>query len=157
MLITTSAEAQTDCQTRACNERVKAKQARHGHTSCQTRACNKRVKAKRARRAGSSCQTRSCNKRVEARKWRRLQRTLSPETKQMLVRLRNCETRGISYPSNYRSRGHHFGAYQYDWGSGSAGARAGFRVRPDLASPAEQDVRTARFYPAHRGEWACRG
>ena len=106
--------------------------------------------------ARTSCETRSCEERVKAKEWRQLQAQLSPETKQMLVRLRGCETRGIAFPQNYRSRGHHFGAYQYTWGPGSAGARAGFRVRPDLASPAEQDVRTARFYPSHRGEWACR-
>ena len=85
-----------------------------------------------------------------------MQAKLSPETKQMLKRLRGCETRGMAFPHNYRYVGHHFGAYQYTWGPGSAGSRAGFKVRPDRASPAEQDVRTARFYPAHRGEWACR-
>jgi hypothetical protein len=132
VLITTTADAHTHCQTRSCNERVKAKHGRH------------------------VCQTHACDERVRARHWRRLRRRLSPETTQMLERLRNCETRGIAYPTNYRYSGHHFGAYQYDWGPGSAADRAGFRVRPDLASPAEQDVRTALFYPSHRSEWTCR-
>ena len=77
-----------------------------------------------------------------------MQAKLSPDTKAMLARLRGCETRGIAFPHNYRYSGHHYGAYQYTWGPGSAGDRAGFRVRPDQASPAEQDVRTARFYPS---------
>lgn len=106
--------------------------------------------------ASTDCQTHSCHMRVKARQWRHLQARLSPESKQMLARLRACETRGMAYPRNYRSQGHHFGAYQYTWGPGSAGARAGFEVRPDRASPAEQDVRTARFYRSHRSEWACR-
>ena len=100
--------------------------------------------------ARTTCQTHACDARVKAKQWRHLQARLSPESKQMLARLRGCETRGMAFPANYRASGHHFGAYQYTWGPGSAGARAGFRVRPDRASPAEQDVRTARFYPAHR-------
>lgn len=71
-----------------------------------------------------------------------------------LARLRWCESRGDYHATN----GSHWGGYQYSWGfHGSAGERAGFKVRPDLASPDEQTVRTARFYPSHRGEWACRG
>jgi hypothetical protein len=106
--------------------------------------------------ARTHCETHACHARVKAKQWRHLQAKLPPDTKAMLARLRGCETRGIAFPHNYRYSGHHFGAYQYTWGSGSAGARAGFRVRPDQASPAEQDVRTARFFPAHRSEWACR-
>lgn len=110
------------------------------------------------------CQSVRCEHRVQRkaraareRRWRSLQRALAPEVKAMLARLRGCETRGIPFPRNYRWSGHHHGAYQYSWGArGSAGARAGFTRRPGLASPAEQDVRTARFYPSHRGEWACR-
>lgn len=106
--------------------------------------------------ARTTCQTHACDARVKAKHWRQMQAKLSPDTKAMLARLRGCETRGIAFPHNYRHQGHHFGAYQYTWGAGSAGDRAGFRVRPDQASPAEQDVRTARFYPQHRSEWACR-
>jgi hypothetical protein len=82
--------------------------------------------------------------------WRRSQ--LSPATRAMLRRLRHCETRGISYPANYRYDGHHDGAYQY---SPSTWHRAGGSGLAFQASPAEQDVRTARFFPSHRGEWAC--
>lgn len=82
----------------------------------------------------------------------------------MLRRLRGCETRGIAYPANYRYSGHHHGAYQYTVGTW-------LRTIPYLprrlrrfashgpahtASPAEQDVRTAYFFPSHRGEWACK-
>lgn len=191
VLITATADAHTNCQTHACNERVKSKQSRHGHHTSRhgdrkarhghkkrrhghkrrhaehkhharrhakhkRHAEHKRRAHHRHRDGHTSCRTRACNERIAARKWRRLQRKLAPEVKVMLARLRGCETRGIAFPQNYRYAGHHFGAYQYDWGPGSAGARAGFRVRPDLASPAEQDVRTARFYPSHRGEWTCR-
>lgn len=82
--------------------------------------------------------------------WRREQ--LSSAQTAMLARLRGCETRGLAFPSNYRQRGHHRGAYQYDfatWGE------AGGSGDPADASPAEQDVRTAAFYPSHRGRWAC--
>ena len=133
------------CHTQSCNDRVKARQ---GHQDLHAESA-------RSSRARIECRTRSCNVRVKARQWRRLQARLSPAERQMLARLRACETRGMGYPHNYRQSGHHFGAYQYSWGPGSAGARAGFTVRPDRASPAEQDVRTARFYAAHRGEWAC--
>lgn len=121
--------------------------------SCRSTACKRRM-----------CRSRACRARVELKRWRRLQRQLSPGTRSMLARLRGCETRGLAFPANYRQAGHHFGAYQYSWAvtrSGhvdtrTAGWRAGFRVRPDLATAAEQDVRTARFYPSHRGEWSCR-
>lgn len=96
--------------------------------------------------------------RLKRDRWRRVhywewQRSLlSPGTKAMLARLRGCETRGIAFPANYQWQGHHRGAYQYDfrtWGE------AGGSGDPAHASPAEQDVRTARFYPSHRGRWAC--
>lgn len=100
----------------------------------------------------AGCHTHACRARVAEHHWRHLRFKLPPATKVMLARLRACESTG-----NYRaSNGVDWGAYQYAWGPGSAGARAGFRVRPDRASPAEQDVRTARFYPSHRGEWECR-
>lgn len=113
------------------------------HSVCNSKACERRVARKQAR--------------ARERRWERLQRALPGHVKAMLKRLRGCETRGIRFPLNYQWNGHHHGAYQYEWGHpGSAGARAGFTRRPGLASPAEQDVRTARFYPSHRGEWACR-
>lgn len=107
------------------------------------------------------CHTASCDHRIHVKRqehwvrhhyWRWARAHLSSSTKGMLFRLRWCESTG-----NYRAtNGSHWGAYQYSWGgTGSAGYRAGFRVRPDNASPAEQDVRTARFFPSHRSEWAC--
>lgn len=102
--------------------------------------------------AHRGCHSKRCHERVMAKRWERLRHELHPATRAMLARLRHCESTG-----NYRAtNGTHWGAYQYSWGRGSAGARAGFRVRPDRASAAEQDVRTARFYPRHRGEWVCR-
>jgi hypothetical protein len=70
----------------------------------------------------------------------------------MLARLRGCETRGLAFPANYRYAGAHLGAYQYLW---STAQRAGFKRPPNLVTPAEQDVRTASFFPSHRGEWQC--
>lgn len=84
--------------------------------------------------------------------WEWQRSLLSAGTKAMLARLRGCETRGIAFPANYRWQGHHRGAYQYDW---ATWRQAGGYGDPALASPAEQDVRTARFYPSHRGQWAC--
>jgi hypothetical protein len=102
--------------------------------------------------AHGGCHSKKCQARVMEHRWRHLAWKLSPEMKATLARLRWCESRGDYQATN----GSHWGAYQYSWGRGSAGERAGFRVRPDLASPAEQNVRTARFFPSHRGEWACR-
>jgi hypothetical protein len=88
--------------------------------------------------------------------WQRSQ--LSPGSRAMLNRLGGCETRGLPYPENYRiGPGHpryngHDGRYQYAM---STWHRAGGSGRANWASPAEQDVRTARFYPSHRTEWAC--
>lgn len=84
--------------------------------------------------------------------WEGQQAMLSPATKAMLARLRGCETRGISYPANYRYQGAHDGAYQYDVATWH---QAGGSGRASWASPAEQDVRTARFFPSHRSQWAC--
>jgi hypothetical protein len=73
--------------------------------------------------------------------------------KGVLFRLGWCESRNDYHATN----GSHWGRFQYSWGgTGSAGWRAGFRVRPDLAAPAEQNVRTAKFWPAHRSEWQCK-
>jgi hypothetical protein len=67
----------------------------------------------------------------------------------MLYRLRMCESSG-----NYRAvNGPHTGAYQY---LASTWARAGGHGEAMWAVPAEQDVRTARFWPAHRSEWQCK-
>jgi hypothetical protein len=129
--------ADTSCQTRSCNERAHAKNAK----ACKSKACLARA-----------CRSTTCRARVAEKHWRRLQAALPSDAKAMLARLRGCETRGISFPSNYRWKGHHRGAYQYTFGTW---VRAGGRGDPADASPAEQDVRTARFYPAHRGEWAC--
>jgi hypothetical protein len=124
----------------------------HADNGCDTHKCRSRVQHRQYAERHGGCQSVVCVLRVERKHWTRLRASLPPQTVQMLARLRACESTG-----NYRAtNGTHWGAYQYSWGRGSAGARAGFRVRPDLASPAEQDVRTARFFPRHRGEWACR-
>lgn len=108
--------------------------------SCQSHVCWEKVHEKRARHW------------VHAHYFRWARAHLSSSTKGMLFRLRMCESTGNYHATN----GSHWGAYQYSWGgTGSAGYRAGFRVRPDFAPPAEQDVRTARFFPEHRGEWEC--
>lgn len=79
--------------------------------------------------------------------------------------LRGCETRGIAFPANYRWHGHHDGAYQYLLGTWlrtipylpTARLRRIATHGPAYtASAAEQDVRTAYFYPSHRGEWECK-
>lgn len=70
-----------------------------------------------------------------------------------LARLRGCETRGVPFPRNYQYKGHHRGAYQYTF---STWRRAGGWGDPADATPHEQDVRTGRFWPSHRGEWACK-
>lgn len=84
--------------------------------------------------------------------WTRRQAALSPAVKAMLARLRGCETRGIPYPQNYQWDGHHDGAYQYDKGTWGEAGGSGYAYQ---ASPAEQDVRTAWFFPSHRGRWDC--
>lgn len=107
---------------------------------CHTRACDRRI---HARRAAHWCQTHI---------WECRWHHVSPALKDRLARLRHCES-----TDNYRaSNGSHWGGYQYSWGPRSAGVRAGFRVRPDHASPREQDVRTAWFFPSHASEWECR-
>lgn len=111
------------------------------HTGCNTKACYIRT-----------CKT-ECIERVKLKHWKHLQWKLPAETKAMLARLRGCETRGIPFPKNYQWAGHHDGAYQYDgptWNDAG-----GEQEHAYLASPAEQDVRTARFFPSHRSQWAC--
>lgn len=124
----------------------------------------------------SGCRTRACDARVLRRqrraRWARrhpweharngLYRT-SPWLRASLARLRGCETRGLRYPANYRLDGHHDGAYQYDLGTwGETLAYLPPRLRrlahapAYAASPAEQDVRTGRFWPTHRGRWSCK-
>lgn len=142
LLLSASAGASTAHHGRSrLSERELAKRARvhQIYRFCNTYSCVRRVTHKRARRA--------------ARYWNAQRRALSPGVKAMLARLRGCETRGIPYPQNYRWKGHHRGAYQYLF---STWARAGGHGDPADASPAEQDVRTARFFPSHRGEWACK-
>lgn len=84
--------------------------------------------------------------------WEWQRSKLPSGTVAMLARLRGCETRGIAYPSNYQWDGHHDGAYQYDAATWHQAGGTGFAYQ---ASPPEQDVRTAYFYPSHRGQWAC--
>jgi hypothetical protein len=127
------------------------------HDGCTTKACEHRVAVKLKHRAYArmhgGCSTHGCVLRVRRKHFARERRKLSPATLGMLRRLRGCETRGLRFPLNYRYRGAHDGAYQYlpdTW------HRAGGEGRANEASPAEQDVRTARFYPSHRSEWACR-
>lgn len=98
------------------------------------------------------CRTHACLART-CLTWKCKQRILPAETKRMLARLRGCETRGISYPRNYRWDGHHDGAYQYDEATWHQAGGHGVAFK---ASPAEQDVRTARFFPSHRGQWQCK-
>lgn len=135
--------------------------AERGGTGCQTAACVVRV---RVHRAGFSfCNTWPCVTRVRwrrevraARYWIVAARRLPLSMKQLLARLRGCETRGIAARygpgADYRWRGHHDGAYQYDK---ATWAEAGGSGHAYEASPEEQDVRTARFYPSHRGRWEC--
>ena len=113
----------------------------HHDDGCKTHACLERTCVK------------ACIRRVEEKRWRREQRALDAGIRATLARLRGCETRGIPYPKNYHWRGHHRGAYQYDF---ATWAQAGGRGDPADASPAEQDVRTARFFPSHRAQWQCR-
>lgn len=87
---------------------------------------------------------------VQRRYWRRERRALGAATSGFLASLRGCETRGKPFPTNYRWRGLFRGAYQFDfrtWGE------AGGSGDPADAIPAEQDVRTARFYPGHESRW----
>src|SRR4051794_38915869 len=120
------------CQTRSCAARV-----------CRSSACSTRAARKLARR------------RIAARAlyWKRERAKLSPATVAMLDRLASCETRGIPRWQAYRWDGHHDGRYQYDE---ATWAQAGGYGKASDASPAEQDVRTARFFPGHRAQWACR-
>jgi hypothetical protein len=98
------------------------------------------------------CNTHACLRRT-CHSWACQRRILPHPAVAMLARLRGCETRGIPYPKNYRWKGHHRGAYQYDFATWK---QAGGHGDPAEASPAEQDVRTARFYPRHRSQWQCR-
>lgn len=122
---------------------------------CRTRACDARVLHRERREAWARRHPwqHQRNRIYRARPW------LRPT----LARLRGCETRGMSYPANYRLNGHHDGAYQYDvrtWGETFAYLPRRLQRRAHApayaASPAEQDVRTALFYPSHRGRWSCR-
>lgn len=74
---------------------------------------------------------------------------VSPSIKARLRRLKMCESTG-----NYRAvNGPYNGAYQYHR---NTWARAGGTGEAMNASPREQDVRTARFWPSHMSEWACK-
>lgn len=93
--------------------------------------------------------------RVRGKYWRRERAALSEAALAGLARLRGCETRGMPFPQNYRYDGLYDGAYQYDGRTWHEAGGSGFAHE---ASPAEQDVRTARFYPSHRSRWPnCSG
>lgn len=131
---------------------------RHG---CTTRACDARI-LHRDRRA-------SWARRHPWQHYRNELYRRAPWLRGTLARLRGCETRGLRYPTNYRvgplypRYNGHDGAYQYDrptWASTLGYLPPPLRRRATrgpayMAPPAEQDVRTARFYPTHRGQWAC--
>lgn len=119
---------------------------------CQTKACESRVAARAFAKVHGGCRSVRCVDRVRRKRWVRWQVALPASTKAMLARLRGCETRGIPYPRNYFYNGHHDGAYQYDEPTWHEAGGWGYAYQ---ASPAEQDVRTARFFPSHRGRWEC--
>lgn len=133
------------------------------HHRCHTHAVCQRVHDRRV------------NRWVRLHPWQHSRRHLSADTRRMLARLRGCETRGIAYPANYRYQGAHDGAYQYTastWDRTAAFLprwlrrhaspaivwlrKVDGRARVTYATPSEQDVRTAYFYPSHKDEWACR-
>lgn len=119
---------------------------------CQTKKCERRVALREFAKAHGGCRSQACVARVRVKHWVREYAKLPAAMKATLRRLRGCETRGIPYPKNYRWKGHHRGAYQYDF---ATWAEAGGSGDPADAHPREQDVRTARFFPSHRGRWAC--
>lgn len=81
--------------------------------------------------------------------WGAAWRAVDPGLKARLARLRYCES-----TNNYRAtNGQYTGAYQY---AASTWARAGGSGQAMNAPPREQDVRTARFWPTHMGEWQCK-
>lgn len=114
------------------------------------RACQHSGKARTLVRRYTRKLKRERWRRVHYWEWQRSK--LSSGTRAMLARLRGCETRGYAFPANYQLDGHHDGAYQYDWATWHEAGGNGYAYQ---ASPAEQDVRTAWFFPSHRGRWAC--
>jgi hypothetical protein len=117
---------------------------------CRTRACDARV-LRRHRRAAWA----------RRHPWKHERNRIyraAPGLRDELKRLRACESGG-----RYHIDGHHDGAYQYDYrtwmetlGYLPRRLRARATSAPAYAaSPPEQDVRTARFYPSHRGRWQC--
>lgn len=74
-------------------------------------------------------------------KWDVRYKKLSPTIKNHLRRIRGCETRGMSQPYRANTGNGFYGAYQ--WMYGSWRSLVGGKKRPDLATPREQDVRTA--------------
>ena len=92
--------------------------------------------------------------------WEAKRRKLPVPLKARLARLRWCES-----TDRYHIAGHHHGAYQYLQGTwlrtipslpSRRLRRLATRGPAYTASPAEQDVRTAFFFPSHSGEWACK-
>lgn len=94
---------------------------------CRTRACLKRV-----------CRSEACHRRV----WRRMHPeavTASASDRTWLRSVRMCESGG-DYATNTGNG--FYGAYQFTLSSWHA---VGGVVRPDLASPGEQDRRALRL------------
>lgn len=116
---------------------AQARYSEHQHVShCRTHFCWQKVHKKRVRLW------------IQKNHWRYERRHLPAGMKVRLYHLRMCES-----TNNYRAvNGIYTGAYQY---AASTWARAGGHGQAMDASPAEQDVRTAYFYPEHQGEWEC--
>ena len=107
------------------------------HARCRTHDCWHRVSIKRRHHWAST------------HYWDFRWHHVDPWLKAALNRLSWCESR-----HNYRAvNGQYTGAYQY---SASTWARAGGSGQAMYASPREQDVRTAYFWPSHRSEWECK-
>lgn len=129
-----------------------ARPAEKRATWCTTGACVHKAQ-RRARREhrrwvrrqwALPCSWSACP-RPQRRYWRRERAALSDGVRSLLRALRGCESGG-----NYRTASLYRGAYQYDyrtWGE------AGGHGDPAAAIAAEQDTRTARFYPGHESRW----
>ncbi len=93
--------------------------------------------------------------------WRLSAERLGDVAHGALAPLRGCETRGISFPSNYAYNGSsgYDGAYQYDertWREALAWRGTPARYYTQLAWAAgvdAQDVVTYKFYYSHRSRW----
>lgn len=114
---------------------------------CKTHKCERRVALRAFAKAHGGCRSDRCVQRVHGKYWKRQQHKIPAAMKGTLYRLRMCESGG-NYAINTGNG--FYGAYQYvpsTWFS------IGGTTMPHLASPAEQDVRTARFYPGNESQW----